>query len=304
MKTRRAHFVFAVVAASLLSLSALPAAERTVDPTFLQRFVPELKETKVDLSTPSCHYKPIFGLGDPQSRIVRGIARFGEMTIDAKGRSSETTCPGEEQVYLVLEGSGVLSYGGEQVEVVQDDFVYLAPGVRRSIWNAKDRPCRVIVMGFRVPLTPGPSSAGGQRKLSPGTTKLLKANINEVQKQRVGSHPPTVLYQLLVGDTKSTRDKIAAGQVLTSLFIMNFAPGGTNFPHHHEREEEIYLVLDGQGDMVAGGGMTGVEGRHPAKAGDAYFFRLNCTVGFYNRSEPGAEARILAVRSLFPFGKP
>ena len=50
---------------------------------------------------------------------------------------------------------------------------------------------------------------------------------------------------------------------------MDFAPGGTNFPHHHETAEEIYLVIDGEGEMVAGGGTDGIEGRHPAKAGDA-----------------------------------
>ena len=105
-----------------------------------------------------------------------------------------------------------------------------------------------------------------------------------------------------MGDRQSRRDKLAAAQVLTSLFIMEFAAGGTNFPHHHEREEEIYLVLNGYGDMVAGGGLDGIEGRHPAKAGDAYFFRLNCTVGFYAGNKPGEEkAHILAVRSLFPF---
>ena len=76
-----------------------------------------------------------------------------------------------------------------------------------------------------------------------------------------------------------------------------------NDPHHHETEEEIYLVLDGSGDMVAGGGMDGVEGRHPARAGDAYFFRLNCTVGFYSSSDSSVKARILAVRSRYPFGK-
>jgi len=105
-----------------------------------------------------------------------------------------------------------------------------------------------------------------------------------------------------MGDVTSKRDRIAAAHVLTSLFIMEFTPGGTNFPHHHEREEEIYLLLEGTGEMVAGGGMDGIEGRHPAKAGDAYFFRLNCTVGFYSSNAPGAgKARILAVRSLFPF---
>jgi mannose-6-phosphate isomerase-like protein (cupin superfamily) len=81
---------------------------------------------------------------------------------------------------------------------------------------------------------------------------------------------------------------------------MDFAPGGTNFPHHHETAEEIYLVVDGEGEMVAGGGVDGIEGRHAAKPGDAYFFRQNCTVGFYNQDKAGAKAHILAVRSKVP----
>ena len=55
--------------------------------------------------------------------------------------------------------------------------------------------------------------------------------------------------------------------MVNSFFWMDFAPGGTNWPHHHEAAEEIYLVIDGQGEMVAGSGMDGVEGRYPAKAG-------------------------------------
>jgi hypothetical protein len=73
----------------------------------------------------------------------------------------------------------------------------------------------------------------------------------------------------MIGDTRSTRDKIAAAHVLTSLFIMEITPDGTNQPHHHDREEEIYLLLEGTGDMVAGGGVNGVEGRYPATPGDA-----------------------------------
>jgi len=40
--------------------------------------------------------------------------------------------------------------------------------------------------------------------------------------------------------------------------------------------------------------------RYAAKAGDAYYFRPNCTVGFYNQDKPGAKAYILAVRSRIP----
>ncbi len=88
---------------------------------------------------------------------------------------------------------------------------------------------------------------------------------------------------------------------MVSLFIMDFSPGGTNIPHHHESEEEIYYVLRGHGDMVAGGGADGNEGRYPAREGDAFFLRLNTTVGFYSGSTGGDHDLILAVRSRFPF---
>jgi mannose-6-phosphate isomerase-like protein (cupin superfamily) len=278
------------LALSLVVAATLVGAERTVDPTFLHRYVPDVAARKADVSTDTCHYQPIFGAGDSVTSIVEGVARFGEILVEPKGACAFVAYPAEEQVYVILDGTGVLSYGAEKVPVRTNDYMYLPVGIRHGIANPSGKPCRVLVMGFKIP-------AG---KSVPTPPKLLRANIDEVKKQTVEGHPPSVLYQLLMGDTQSTRDNIAAGRTLTSLFIMEFAPGGTNFPHHHGTEEEIYLVLEGHGQMVAGGGMDGIEGRHPAKAGDAYFFRLNCTVGFYNGSESGAKTRILAVRSLFP----
>ncbi len=273
----------------LLSLLPLAAADRTVDPTFLHRYVPEVREQRSDLTSPGCHYKPIFGVGDSQPRTARGVARFGEITIDAGGACQAVSYPAEEQVYVVLDGGGSLDYAGQKLTVRRHDFFYLPPGVRHSM--ASESGARAGVMGFKTPA--GTSVAP--------TAKPLVANFDDVKWQTVSGHPDSVLYQLLMGDTQSKRDKIAAGHVLISLFIMEFEPGGTNFPHHHENAEEIYLVLDGSGDMVAGGGADGVEGRHPSRSGDAYFFRLNSTVGFYASKDPGSKARILAVRSLYPF---
>jgi len=144
----------------------------------------------------------------------------------------------------------------------------------------------VFVMGFKI-------AAG-----IPPPPKLQIANYDDVAKQNVAGHTDSVVYQLMMGGVKSTRDRIAAGHLLTSLYIMEFKPGGTNLPHHHEAEEEVYVLLDGTGDMVAGSGTNSLEARFPSKPGDAYFFRLNCTVGFYN-SDRGP-AHILAVRSIFP----
>lgn len=276
----------------LLGVTLVLAEERRVDPTFLHRFVPSLQEKASDLSSASCHYRPIFGEGDSDASALRGIARYGEATVDPGGASAQVSYTAEEQVYVILEGAGVLHYGEERVAVKRYDFMYLPPGVAHGLSNSSNQACRFIVMGFKIP--PGVESTP--------PPKLLIANFDDVKLETVSGHPPSTLYQLLMGDTRSKRDKLAAARVLTSLFIMEFAPGGTNFPHHHEREEEIYLVLNGHGDMVAGSGMDGIEGRHPAKEGDAYFFRLNCTVGFYSGNKPGEEkARILAVRSLFPF---
>jgi len=280
----------AFVVCGVAGLCFAAGAERRVDPTFMHRFVPGVEEKPADITTPTCHYKALFGLGDADSSAVRGVARYGEMTVDAGGASALVTYPAEEQVYVILEGSGVLKYAGQDVPVRKNDFVYLPPGMKHGLASASK--CRVIVMGFKIP--------AGTPVAPPA--KVLLANIDDVGAQTLSSHPASTLYRLLMGPPDNTEpNRIVAGYTLTSLFLMEFAPGGTNFPHHHEREEEIYLVLDAHGDIVAGGGLDGIEGRHAARAGDAYFFRLNCTVGFYSHTAPGEPiARILAVRSLYP----
>jgi len=265
----------------------LLAAERPVAPTFLKRHLPDVAAKVV---APGCRYRAVFGAGDSDAGILKGVARFGEFAVDSGGTCPVEAYPGEEQAYVVVEGACAVRYGEQQTPLRRHDFFYVPPGLNRALSGG---PCRVVVMGFKMP--------AGAKVAMPA--KPLLANIDDVPKQVVGNHPPSTLYQLLMGDVGSKRDRLAAAHILTSLFVMEIAPGGTNTPHHHEREEEIYLVLEGQGQMVAGGGTDGVEGRHPARAGDAYFFRLNCTVGFYNGNAPGTgTARILAVRSLFPFG--
>lgn len=261
---------------------AFAADVRTTEPTFLRRSAADVKPIAMG---GGCSYQPLFGAGDAEARVARGVARYGEIMVTG-GACDSVNLPAEEQIYVVLEGNGSVAYGAVTAPVAKDDFLYLPPGVPHSLRNDTSTPLRVILMGFKVP-------AG-----IPVPDKLQIANLREVKKQVVGSHPDSVLYQLMMGDTRSTRDRLASAHTMVSLYVMEFKPGGTNAPHHHDSEEEIYILLDGAGEMVAGSGMDGVEGRFPAKPGDAYFFRLNSTVGFYNG--PGV-SHILAVRSTYPF---
>jgi mannose-6-phosphate isomerase-like protein (cupin superfamily) len=252
-----------------------------------------VRAVETEITTPASHYRPLFGAGDAPTPVVRGVARFGELLVDPGGSTKQAEYPAEEQAWVIMSGEGTVTYGGDKVKVRANDFFYIPPKVKHGLACAAAAPCRALIMGFKI-------AAG---TAVPAPPKLDVANIQDVKLQTVGSHPDSVQYRLMMGDTESKRDRLATARVLTSLYVMEFAPGGTNFPHHHETEEEIYIVVSGRGEMVADGGMDGIEGRHPAKAGDAYFFRLNCTVGFYAAKDGGEQARILAVRSRFPFRK-
>jgi len=264
------------------------------DPTFLRRSVAEIAPKPDDLTSgaagASC--QPVFGAGDAQASQLKGIARYGVLTVAPQGASALVGY--QEQVYFVLAGKATLLYGDERAAIRENDFMYLPVGLKHGVANASDAPVRLLVMGFRIP--PGTQVAPAPH--------LMLANAGDVPLVSVQGHGPTSLFKLLMGTTGSRRDKLAAASQMVSLFIMDFAPGGTNIPHRHEMEEEIYCILRGKGVMVAGAGADGNEGRYPAKAGDAYFIRLNATVGFYSESTDGEpHDLVLAVRSRFPFVK-
>jgi mannose-6-phosphate isomerase-like protein (cupin superfamily) len=274
----------------LVLQTGLIAQERSVEPTWLHRDVSALPENPGDLGNSSCHYTPIFGEGDKESRFPLSIRRFGELTVNPHGVCPAVAYSRQEELYFVREGRGVLHYEEESHALAPNDFTYVAPAIQHSVSNPSNQSLRLVVVTVKIPSDTSIAPPG----------KLVVANLSELQEQTVEGHPKSVLYKLLIGPRTAARDRINATYAVADFFLMDFAPAGTNFPHHHETAEEIYLVLDGEGKIAAGGGMDGVEGLHAAKAGDAYYFRPNCTVGFYNQNTPAAKAHILAVRAFVP----
>src|SRR4051794_41140405 len=90
----------------------VPALLCAADPTFLRRSVPAIQPHSDDLTAgaTAVSYRPIFGAGDPDARQLKGIARFGELTVEPQGASAVVSYPAEEQIYFVLSGEGVLRY--------------------------------------------------------------------------------------------------------------------------------------------------------------------------------------------------
>jgi mannose-6-phosphate isomerase-like protein (cupin superfamily) len=273
-----------------LSASACLAA---ADPLFLRRQVADVKPVADDLTANAkgASYKALFGAGDAEADQLKAVVRYGELTVAPDGTSALVSYPAEEQIYFIEEGRGTLLYGDEKAPIKKNDFMYLPAGVKHGIANSSNAPVKAIVMGYKIP---------DAATVKP-TPKLMLASADDVQLQILGQHGPTSQFKLLMGLTSSTRDKLASAYVMDSLFIMDFAPGGTNIPHNHATEEEIYLLLRGTGDMVAGLDANGKEVRHPVTPGAAFFFKPRTQVGYYSNAKEGQEHDlILAVRSLLP----
>jgi len=270
----------------LLVLFSIPVLNAQ-DQVFLMRSIDSASVTASEISTETAHYKPLFGAGDKNASIVKGIKRFGQLVVESGGNSKPVSYEREEQIYFILDGTGVLNYGKQEIPVSRNDFMYLPAGVRHGLSNPRESELKVIIMGYEIP---------GDRDIAP-TEKLNLASADDVPLLVLGDHGPSTRFKLLMGTTSSERDRIAATYQVNSLFMMDFAPGGTNIPHRHKTEEEIYYILRGSGEIVAGGTPED-EKRHVAKEGDAFFFTRDLLIGFYSGTHEGEpHAQILAVRS-------
>src|ERR1700756_4191076 len=153
-----------------LCVPLLYGEDRQIDPTWLYRNASAVPEKPSDVTTATCHYKPLFGEGDADRSIVVGVARYSEVTVDAHGACAAVEYPGEDQVYVVLSGTGSAEYGSQDVPLKTEDYLYLPATVRHTLKNGSATPLVAIIMGFRTkgfekaPLPNGP----------------LKANIEDV----------------------------------------------------------------------------------------------------------------------------
>ena len=114
-------------------------------------------------------------------RASLGASAFGLQVIDLPPDSGEMSpehdhsADGQEEVYLLLDGSGSLLLPGGAVEMGRDTFVRVGPETRRRLRSGSEG-MRVLVIGG-VPgqaYDPAPNSAlGGPEDLLPGASSSM-----------------------------------------------------------------------------------------------------------------------------------
>jgi uncharacterized cupin superfamily protein len=206
----------------------------------------------------------------------------------------------EEEIFYVLRGRGLSWQAGEVCEVGPGDcIVYLAGGGAHTLHALE--PLDVLAFGERhddesvgFPRL-GMSYAGARMvQSSPGLIDGKPAQFVRESAlgpptlpDEPGARPPTVVNvedveAVTVERPRAARTRRnlgrAAGSISTGLQHVRVFPGKESAPPHcHSLEEEIFVVLEGEGVVVLGEEEFSVEAGHvvarPAGTGVAHVFR-------------------------------
>ena len=229
---------------------------------------------------------------DGPEQLAIGTVRIGarRRRLAPGAQTPRAAAPGTEAMALVLAGSGQSSHDGTAAAIRAGDVLLHPPGAA-SVLRAGDDGLDVLLLGPRTEAADGDPGA-------PPPTIAAIADVPGAERDR-GEFGATIRN---VG--------VALGSQSTGMRHAAIAPGRLNAPPHcHSAEEELFVVLDGDGALllydldgaateehavraghvVARPAGTGIA--HAFRAGDggltvlSYGERKGEDVGFYPRSQ-------------------
>jgi uncharacterized cupin superfamily protein len=187
----------------------------------------------------------------------------------------------DEEIFFVLDGEGLLWQDGATWAIVPGDCIVHRPKRGVHTLRAGDGGLDVLVFGERrdPALTALPRAGVAWSfprwvKLGDGDSPFRReavAGPPECPPPGAGRPPNVVALNDVpaIFDGRARRAGHAAGAIATGLNHVLLAPGGQGAPAHcHSQEEELFVVLDGEGtlELWARGAATPEE--HPLHAGD------------------------------------
>ena len=223
-------------------------------------------------------------LGSAAGSVTVGLQRI---EVDPGKWSTPLHMEGaEEEIFFVLAGSGIsLHWDGETTTAHEiragDCIVYLALEVGHTLRAGPDG-LDVLAFGMRtyadsatyLPRA-GVSWLGASWVVSGGEENhpwTREAAAGEPEVGELAERPPTIVNVDEVESQEFSMETVAgmhhdlgrtAGSLRTGIQQMTAFPGKfAAVPHVHSAEEELYVVLEGEGTLLLG------DEEHPLRAGD------------------------------------
>jgi uncharacterized cupin superfamily protein len=171
----------------------------------------------------------------------------------------------EEEIFFVLDGSGVCLQDDRAYELRPGDcIVFLASGPAHTL-KAGDEGLDVLAFGTRVPIEAAHLPRAGVAWIGDTWTDVgggghpwdQEVAAGEPELPELGERPPNVVN---LDDVEAEFDGSwkrlgrAAGSQLTGLNWGRLAPNEEDDNEHcHSAEEELFVVLEGDGTIFLGG---------------------------------------------------
>jgi uncharacterized cupin superfamily protein len=222
------------------------------------------------------------GLGEAAGATVVGVARID---VDPGCRPGPVhQHASEEEIFFVLEGSGLAWIDGEVHEIgVGDTIVYLANGPEHTVIAGPDG-LSVLAYGENhdPPLVRLPRAGMARRgalwlELSADDPLQREAAAGPLELPEPTPRPSYIvaledveLEVEEVGDVATTERDVAraAGSVRTGLRYNTVPAGKLNCPPHwHGNEHELFVVLEGGGELLLYDNRGEVAETHALRAG-------------------------------------
>jgi uncharacterized cupin superfamily protein len=202
---------------------------------------------------------------------------------------------GEEEIFYVLGGDGLCWLDGTTHEVATGDCIVHLPGAHAHTLRAGPSGLDVLVLGERRPaelcelprtgygwlghsgVQVGDGDSPWERDAALGEPEFPAPSPRPDNLVNVADAAP---QQWGDGSVSSQRRNLgrAAGSASIGLKHVRVDPGKLSAPPHcHSAEEELFVVVDGEGTAIIGDDETAIRGGHvisrPAGTGEAHTFR-------------------------------
>ena len=164
----------------------------------------------------------------------------------------------DEEIFFVLNGSGLSWQDGETYEVAPGDTLVHAPRERAHTLRAGERGLDVLAFGPRSRVPGSYLPKAGMYWLSPtwteaGTGAHPFDRDLKLEWPAPSQRPASIVHVELVEPAFGGRIRAlgaTAGATLTGLNLVSLPPGEEGAPPHcHTVEEELFVVLAGDGEL-------------------------------------------------------
>jgi quercetin dioxygenase-like cupin family protein len=96
-------------------------------------------------------YQILWGAVPQGTPTLKSISSVARITIPPHETNLIHNHVKDEQVYIILEGSGVVQVGDEKTSTREGDVVILPANIPHALFNTSDSQCVILNIGAHIP---------------------------------------------------------------------------------------------------------------------------------------------------------